>query len=528
MGAVVTARGYAWTVVRDANQHVLILRSDGTPSGTVVAVDVTAVLNVPATSSLPECHAIGDRISLLAHGGIFTAGGYLVSSDGTPSGTKVVMSVSGLNDASFGGVSDRVAVFVVAHQYGRDHYYYDGDRLLGSLGPGDVRMLGGIGRTLIYSSQFVFGNSLWASDGGAPVQLASLNGVAYGPGGSCSWKRGIAFQVLAPDGIAIWTTDGTVANTTLLTSPSLTEPSVSLFAAGDALVIWATDAQGTTFSKNVSGRQNDQQRICSVQGASPGSGIAGVALRATAAVVPLSTSATGVEPWLLDLTANSCTIIADIATGPNNSVGGIIPLTHGQRCRHLPFRANDGLAGDELWVTDGSAAGTKLVADLAPGAASSAPRDFVRVGDKVFFAASNGLWVAPITLFGAQGVDDLGGGCAIPSGTGPFLDPDQTEAVLGLTCTLALASAPPNANAIFVLSADSSAVTLWNACTLHLGSAHVEWSATTDGTGRVTQSFPVPTVPELLGAKLTVQCGVITSPQSAVLSNALQLVFGLP
>lgn len=51
------------------------------------------------------------------------------------------------------------------------------------------------------------------------------------------------------------------------------------------------------------------------------------------------------------------------------------------------FAAEDGVAGRELWVTDGTPAGTHLL-DLEPGPDASYPSDFVRFGDEIWFAAS--------------------------------------------------------------------------------------------------------------------------------------------
>ena len=54
--------------------------------------------------------------------------------------------------------------------------------------------------------------------------------------------------------------------------------------------------------------------------------------------------------------------------------------------------------GRELWMTDGTVAGTYQLMDLAPGPASSNPARMVRVGSKSFFTANDGitgteLWV---------------------------------------------------------------------------------------------------------------------------------------
>src|SRR5688572_1688172 len=51
----------------------------------------------------------------------------------------------------------------------------------------------------------------------------------------------------------------------------------------------------------------------------------------------------------------------------------------------LYFSANDGVTGHELWRTDGTEAGTVLVADLNPGPVSSRPNNLTNVNGRVFF-----------------------------------------------------------------------------------------------------------------------------------------------
>jgi ELWxxDGT repeat protein len=58
---------------------------------------------------------------------------------------------------------------------------------------------------------------------------------------------------------------------------------------------------------------------------------------------------------------------------------------------YVYFAANNGVVGNELWRTDGTAAGTTLVKDFNPGAASANgnPRDFKVVGNRLFLTASS-------------------------------------------------------------------------------------------------------------------------------------------
>ena len=53
------------------------------------------------------------------------------------------------------------------------------------------------------------------------------------------------------------------------------------------------------------------------------------------------------------------------------------------------FAANDGTHGEELWVTDGTPAGTRMVKDINPGPGGSDVNWMARFNDKVVFAADD-------------------------------------------------------------------------------------------------------------------------------------------
>ncbi len=80
----------------------------------------------------------------------------------------------------------------------------------------------------------------------------------------------------------------------------------------------------------------------------------------------------------------------------------------------LYFAAADiaGTYGSELWVSDGTAAGTVMVKDINSGADGSKPMSFYTVGGKLFFSADNGangreLWVTDGTSSGTTMVKDI-------------------------------------------------------------------------------------------------------------------------
>jgi ELWxxDGT repeat protein len=76
------------------------------------------------------------------------------------------------------------------------------------------------------------------------------------------------------------------------------------------------------------------------------------------------------------------------------------------------FKANDGVHGIELWITDGTDAGTVLVKDINSGSGSSSPLNFTVVGTTLYFSATDGtngieLWKSDGTAGGTSMVKDI-------------------------------------------------------------------------------------------------------------------------
>jgi ELWxxDGT repeat protein len=92
------------------------------------------------------------------------------------------------------------------------------------------------------------------------------------------------------------------------------------------------------------------------------------------------------ELWVSDGTAAGTHRVKDIRSGPGGSEPRGLTAAGGR----LFFSADDGAHGRELWVSDGTEAGTFLVGDLLPGAGSSLPRELAAVGNAVIFSATDG------------------------------------------------------------------------------------------------------------------------------------------
>lgn len=137
----------------------------------------------------------------------------------------------------------------------------------------------------------------------------------------------------------------------------------------------------------------------------------------------------GRELWFTDGTAAGTRLIADInpAANADSRLNGSSPQfisDDGANIlgNRLFFSADDGTNGREIWVTDGTTAGTRLVSDIARGTASSDPRDFQAYGSRMMFTADNGfggreLWRSDGTQAGTQQVGEINmNGSAAPGG----------------------------------------------------------------------------------------------------------------
>src|SRR5204863_301529 len=78
------------------------------------------------------------------------------------------------------------------------------------------------------------------------------------------------------------------------------------------------------------------------------------------------------EIWASDGTARGTLSLRSFGSGFSCTYNRPVPLTQGGGGAKLLFTADDGVRGRELWQSDGTRAGTALVADLYPGPASGA------------------------------------------------------------------------------------------------------------------------------------------------------------
>ena len=171
----------------------------------------------------------------------------------------------------------------------------------------------------------------------------------------------------------------------------------------------------------------------------------------------------GSELWTSDGTAAGTHIVKDVNPGPTGSLdyssnpGGSQPNLWSLGGK-LYFNADDGVHGQELWISDGTAVGTQLLKDihpnnLPPPMASEAPvigsdiQNLTEVNGEIEFSADDGvhgqeLWKTDGTTAGTMLLKDIWAGTApnyyggppIPNGSNPY-DLTNVNGTLFFTAT---------------------------------------------------------------------------------------------
>lgn len=159
----------------------------------------------------------------------------------------------------------------------------------------------------------------------------------------------------------------------------------------------------------------------------------------------------GTEIWTSDGTAAGTVMVKDICPGAAPSfISGFQkqPLLTNMNGT-LYFNASDGVHGIELWASDGTAAGTAMVADINPGSGDSVPllvsstagfRNITAVNNTLFFMANDGvhgveLWALPgqpaVTAVSSTAADGAYAAGAVIAITVTFSEPVTVDATGG-------------------------------------------------------------------------------------------------
>ncbi len=320
-------------------------KSDGTATGTIMVKDIFPGIG----DSFPaELTPVGAKVFFRANDGI--AGTELWVSDGSPAGTFMVKDI-------FPGLGSSLQTF-------------------GGAG------LTNVGGTLYFAANDgTNGNELWKTDGTAPgtVMVTDISpGISGSFPASLIDVGGTLFFSAneGTNGRELWKSDGTGAGTVMVKDinpqpfawsdpQNLSDVDGRLyFVANDGVTgieLWKTDgtATGTLMVKDIN------------PGASSGFALFGFAnithVTGTVFYFTANDGISGLELWKSDGTAAGTVMVKDINPGPAFAFFFFLTGEFTPADGHLFFVATDGVHGSEVWVSDGTEAGTLMVQDLNPG-----------------------------------------------------------------------------------------------------------------------------------------------------------------
>ncbi|MCP9934861.1 cadherin-like domain-containing protein [Cyanobium sp. Candia 9D4] len=385
----------------DATGDTELWVTDGTTAGTSQLVEINPIVSFSSAIAPTLITPFDGGALFFADDG--TSGNELWFTDGTAAGTRL------LADIQPGPTGSRAAtnparqltvsggkVFFTANTTAEGNELWviesvsAGPRLVTEIVPGSASSAISVltsfnDGVFFYANDGVNGVEAWYSDGtaGGTLSLGNLSPLATARTTNPTVVGDRVFFAIETSntpgvlGAELWVSNGTVANTTRLLSnvswPINTVGAVNgkaVFIANDGVngsELWVSDGtpSGTRLLKDIQpGGVNSNGALA----AGPGALFNGeLYFRGT-------TTAEGAELWKTDGTEAGTVLVADINPGTGGS--NVSLLFSGVLNGRLYFQASTPGEGLELWSTDGTAAGTSRVADINPGTASSTPTNF--------------------------------------------------------------------------------------------------------------------------------------------------------
>ena len=395
-----------------ANNNYEVYRSDGTPEGTY------AITNLSHGSEPRDMVTVGDRLYFRV---IWSADSQLWTSTGSSANT--VPGSLGLYPYGMTPFGSDVA-FISGVFGSNEVWKSDGtsasqvsDLLPGGSFPSNLRAWNG---SLYFAARDANSDvELYRSEGtpATTVLVADLDPAASSnPEDLVAGAQHLWFTAeTAATGRELYRSDGTAAGTVAVGEivPGAEEPGIQwMTALADGVAFAASAASG-------------ERELWFADAAGVGL-LADVNANGSSFPDGLTTDAAGLLWFAADDGVHGRELWTSDGSGAGTQLAGDLfpfPLSAASNPRELVetlgrvfFLADDGVHGEELWVTDGTEAGTHLVLDIMPGPTSSGPEGLTAFQGRVYFSAdpsadgfnnNRELWMSDGTAAGTQQVADL-------------------------------------------------------------------------------------------------------------------------
>lgn len=264
----------------------------------------------------------------------------------------------------------------------------------------------------------ILADELWVTDGISPAKLLKKYQLSIGSSGN---EIPLLYPIgntmffgcradVTHDGLELWKTDGTVAGTTLvktLISGGYYDEFLGTvyknklyFGASDGTDAYLSVSDGTDTGTHVIKNVN----VVTTQPYFNEYNYAYFTQFGGLLFFTANDGNTGRELWITDGTTAGTKLLKDINAGANSSNAGNMVIVS----NNMFFTANDGIHGTELWKTDGTKAGTLLVKDITPGVDSSYLVNLVNGNGILYFTLNGILWQSDGTETGTKQVSDSG------------------------------------------------------------------------------------------------------------------------
>ncbi len=328
-----------------------LFKSDGTTAGTVVVKE-----GGPTDPS--DLFNLNGVLYFTAHDGV--NGRELWKTDGTVAGTVLVKNIAAGGTSAFGDAGN---AFRVA---GSIAYITANDGISGAE----------LWKTDGTEAGTVLVKDIWTDGTGSlPAQMIDINGLLY------------LVADNGTNGRELWQSDGTAAGTTLVADLNNGHPS---FPSSEFRSMTNADGKlyfvvGTISGWNLACRATPTSALTILRSHDPGNPLTAIG---DTVYFAAPDSNFGTELWKSNGTPAGTVMVKDIAAQPRSSSNGEVwgsnPLHLVNNGGTLFFTANDMINGQEIWMSDGTATGTTLFADLTGDAGSSHPQNLTVINGRIF------------------------------------------------------------------------------------------------------------------------------------------------